>query len=147
MHESEFDIQRLGIDDYDGIIALWASTGIGHKPQGRDSRERVAREMEDPRNRFLGAFHADRLVGVVIANYESRRSWINRLAVHEDYRGQGLAGTLITAAEAFLHEQGALVISALIEEDNAASIRAFSKSGYSAWDSIKYFSKRPSMDV
>lgn len=50
---------------------------------------------------------------------------------------------LITEAERFLNEKGALVISALIEDDNDPSIRAFSKAGYVVMDEIKYYSKRP----
>jgi ribosomal protein S18 acetylase RimI-like enzyme len=139
--------RRLTIDDYASIVALWGETDLGHKPSGRDSRDNILREMESPDNLFYGAFIDDRLVGVIIANFDRRRGWINRLAVHPDVRGKGLAGELIAAAETFLHERGALVIAALIEDYNAASISAFSKSGYSCLDSIKYYSKRPSWDV
>lgn len=133
--------------DWAEITAVWKSTDIGHKPKGRDSEERIIREMSMSQNRFLGAFEGPRMVGVVIANYDGRRGWINRLAVHPEFRGRGIAGALLERAESFLTDRGALVISALIESNNAASIRAFSKGGYSCLDTIKYFSKRPNWDV
>jgi len=137
------DTRALTIDHYEEIISLWEVSGLSHRPQGRDSREHISAEMTNPLCRYIGAFDSTRLVGVVIANYDSRRGWINRLAVHPDYRGKRLARDLIAEAESFLHKQGALVIAALIEEDNATSIAAFAGTGYEVMDSIKYYSKRP----
>lgn len=134
-------------DSYDDLIALWKKAGLSFRPNGRDRRERVEQEMTDPHCRFIGLFEIDRLIGVVIANYTFRRAWIERLAVDPDYRGQGLAGKLIAEAESFLNDKGALVISALIEDTNDRSIRAFTKAGYAVMDEIKYFSKRPFPDA
>ena len=140
-------IRELTIKDYPAIVALWQATGIGHRPSGRDSRERIASEMATSNTRYLGLEDNGRLIGVVIATFANRRGWIDRLAVDPEVRGRGLAGRLIIAAEEFLNAQGALVIAALIEEDNAASIKSFSRAGYASMPSIQYFSKRPRPDA
>jgi ribosomal protein S18 acetylase RimI-like enzyme len=140
-------LRTLTIDDYPAIIGLWESAGLGHRPAGRDSRDRIAREMDSPNTRYLGLEDSDRLIGVVIATFANRRGWIDRLAVHPDYRGRGLGGRLIGEAEAFLESQGTLVIAALIEQDNAASVSAFSKAGYDHLSTIRYYSKRPRADA
>ncbi|MBD3403698.1 GNAT family N-acetyltransferase, partial [candidate division GN15 bacterium] len=106
------DIRPLTPDSYDAVIELWIRAGLGHRPKGRDTRERMTAEMTDPHCRYIGAFDSERLIGVVIANFTYRRAWIERLAVDPDYRGQRLAGQLIAEAERFLNEKGALVISA-----------------------------------
>ena len=141
------EIRRLTAGDYDSLIALWESAAMGHKPAGRDRRERIETELKTSHTAYIGLFESQRLIGVVIATFTNRRGWIDRLAIHPDYRGQNLAGRLIEQAEQFLHEQGALVISALIEMENSNSIKAFEKAGFSEWKSIRYFSKRSSKDV
>lgn len=137
------ELRVLAADSYESVIALWARAGLGFRPKGRDSRDRVVAEMADPHCRYIGLFDGERMIGVVIANYTFRRAWIERLAVDPEYRGTGLAGRLIAEAERFLNEKGALVISALIETPNDQSVRAFTKAGYAVMDEVKYYSKRP----
>lgn len=139
-------IKPLTIEDYDEIIRVWGDAGLRYRPKGRDSREKMRKEMQRDVCMFFGYYIDDRLIGVSIANYDGRRAWINRLAVDPDYRGQGIAGQLIAACEEFLTDLGALVISALIEDINEPSIAAFHKAGYTCLDSIKYFSKRGSWE-
>lgn len=140
------EIKLLTIEDYDDIIRVWSDAGLPFVPKGRDSRERLGLEMSREDTAFYGLFIDDRMIGTVIANYDGRRGWINHLAIDPEYRGIGFGGDLIEAAEAFLKERGALVISALIEDVNTPSMSCFEKHGFVCWAPIKYFSKRDSMD-
>ncbi len=137
-------IRRLSIADYDDILRLWSVSGLPHKPQGRDSRESMAQEMVLPQSRFYGMFDGETMVGIIIASYDGRRGWLNRMAVHPDYRGRGLAAQLIREGEEFLESQGAVVIAGLIEEMNTPSMACFTKAGYDCLSNIKYFAKRRS---
>jgi GNAT superfamily N-acetyltransferase len=139
-------IRRLSISDYDDIVRLWQIAGLPYKPHGRDSRQSVANEMALPQVRYFGMYNGDDMLGVIIANYDGRRGWLNRMAVDPDHRGKGLAGKLIKVAEDFLEQQGAVVICGLIEEMNTPSMACFAKSGYTCMEEIKYFSKRQSKD-
>ena len=51
---------------------------------------------------FIGAFADGKLVGIVVATHDGRKGWINRLAVHPDYRRRGIAKKLIEEAEEYL---------------------------------------------
>ena len=137
-------IRRLSIADYDDVIRLWSNAGLPFRPLGRDSRESMTKEMALPQCRFFGLFDGDTMLGVAIANYDGRRGWINRMAVHPDYRGRGLAGQLVRECESFLESQGAVVICGLIEEVNTPSMACFEKAGYECLSNIKYFAKRQS---
>lgn len=137
-------IRRLSIADYDDILNLWSMAGLPHKPLGRDSRESMMREMNLPICRYFGMFEDDMMLGVIIANYDGRRGWLNRLAIHPDYRGQRLAGELIREAEAFLEELGAVVTCGLINELNTPSMACFEREGYICESQFKYFAKRKS---
>lgn len=140
-------IRELIFDDYEAIIELWALAGLPFKPKGRDSRELLGKEMSFPGAKFYGMYDDDLLIGVCIANFDGRRGWINRLAIHPDYRGKNLGGQLIDVCEKFLYAIGANIICALIEDINYPSITVFNKAGYNCEETIKYCAKRPSADM
>lgn len=135
------------MDDYDEILNVWTLAGLPFKPNGRDSRELMSIEMDNPCCNFYGMYDNDNLIGVVIANFDGRRGWINRLAIIPDHRGKNLGQFLIKKAEQFLYEIGANVICALIEDINYPSISSFQKSGYNCENEIKYFAKRPGPEM
>jgi len=146
MHDIEF--RKLTIEDYEEIINLWKRAGLPYKPKGRDSKKAMEKQMETEPNFFLGAFHNGKLIGTVIGSCDFRmKGWINRLAVDPAYRGRGVAKELVTRMEKTLKERGAVVIAALIELPNPASINLFKKLGYTVHDSIVYVTKRESDEV
>lgn len=134
-------IRRLLVDDIETIRNVWQEAGLPYKPGGRESHSALSMEMSNPDVAFFGVDYDSRLAGVVIANFDGRRGWINRLAVLPRYRGIGLAGLLIQACEEFLKSRGAIVYSALIDEINAPSITAFQKEGFQCVEAVRYFSK------
>lgn len=140
-------IKRLTIDDYRDIIRVWSVAGLPFKPDGRDSREMMAVEMSRDFCAYLGLEIDEKLVGVVIAQYDGRHGWVNRLAVDPDYRGIGLAGDLIEACEGFFERYGEVVVSALIEDENTPSMSSFGRAGFECYESIRYWSKRPRADL
>jgi len=102
--------------------------------------------MERNPDNFIGVFHDSRLIGAVLATWDGRKGWINRVAVHPDYRRRGTGSALIKAAEEELESRGALVIAALIEVDNTRSRRLFQGIGYLDYGEIVYVSKRKEAD-
>jgi ribosomal protein S18 acetylase RimI-like enzyme len=142
-------IRRLGLDDYDELLALWRRAGLHSlKPQGRDSRAGLTRQLASTIQTILGLEIDGQLVGAVVATHDSRKGWINRLVVDPDHRRRGYAARLIAAAEDVLHEQGMRVIAALVERDNPASLALFRKAGYAEIDAgIHYLTKRDNDDA
>jgi ribosomal protein S18 acetylase RimI-like enzyme len=142
-------IRELGLDDYDHLLALWQRAGLHSlKPQGRDSREAVARQLGTGVQTILGLEMDGDLVGAVIVSHDSRKGWINRLAVEPAHRRRGYGARLIAAAEEMLRDQGLCVIAALVESDNLGSLALFREVGYvDAGRGIHYLSKRESGDV
>lgn len=138
----EPQVRRLTVADYDEIVRVWLNAGLPFKPNGRERKDILQQEMQQPFCAFFGLYLHGRLVGAIIANWDGRRGWLNRLAIDPDYRGKGYAGLLITAAEQFLTAQGAMVIAGLIEEENTPSMAAFTKAGYSCVTEIRMFRKR-----
>ena len=96
---------------------------------------------------MIGLEKDGRLVGAVLATHDSRKGWINRVAVHPDYRRKGLGGQIVRACEEFLEGQGAEIIAALIEDWNEPSIELFAAEDYVYGDDVLYYSKRKSSDT
>jgi ribosomal protein S18 acetylase RimI-like enzyme len=146
---SHGSIRELGLDDYDRLLALWQRAGLHSlKPQGRDSREAMARQLASGIQTILGLEADGKLLGAVTATHDSRKGWINRLAVEPDCRRRGYGARLIAAAEEVLRDQGIRIIAALVESDNSASLALFRKVGYvDAGPGLHCLSKRDSDDV
>ena len=92
--------------------------------------------------RAIGLWQGPALVGVVLATHDSRRGYINRLAVAPTYRRHGLGRRLIASCEAWFASLGIEVWSALIENWNDASFAIFAAAGYTRHADITYVSKR-----
>ena len=140
-------IKRLTPKDYGNLVKLWSKAQLPFKQMGRDSEASVVSEMNASPDFFLGAFEDSHLVGAVIITCDSRKGWINRLAVDPQYRRGGIAKALIAESEKVLGERGVSIICALIESYNVQSKRLFKECGYVEHRDIVYFSKRKSSEV
>jgi ribosomal protein S18 acetylase RimI-like enzyme len=144
---AECTVARLTVDDYEAVRDLWEQSGLPIKPGGRDSREQFSRQLSGGMQTVIGAWQGEQLVGVVVATHDARKGWINRLAIHPNFRRRGLGRRLITEAEDVLHAQGMQIIAALIEDGNEPSLELFRQAGYSEHADIHYMTKRHSQDV
>jgi len=140
-------IRRLAAADYDALLSLWQRAGLaGVRPEGRDSREAFARQL-DRGQVVLGLEESGKLIGCVVATHDTRKGWINRLAIDPAHRRKGHARRLIRAAEEVLREQGMSVLAALIEDWNDASLELFKQAGYHVDSDVIYVSKRDSAEA
>lgn len=141
------EIRELTIADYDKLIELWDKAGLPYRPNGRDQREHITREIEGPCSIFLVAEENGHIVGSVFGTHDGRKGWINRLAVHPDYRRCGIATRLVHEVEKRLEEMGIKIVTCLIEDWNTASQEFFSALGYYRHTDIHYYSKRKNAEV
>jgi ribosomal protein S18 acetylase RimI-like enzyme len=123
------------------IVDLWQRAGLHIRPEGRDSAEAFAQQMASGVQTPIGLREGERLVGVVLATHDSRKGWINRLAVDPAYRRQGLGLELIRLCEEHFRGLGIDVWAALIENWNEASLALLRKAGYLSHD-VTYVSRR-----
>jgi len=137
------EITTFTIDQYDKLLSLWDRCGLKCEKDGRDSMERLEKQIYDDHVVILIMKDDDgQIIGSVIGTYDGRRGWINRLAVDPDYRGHRLAARLVEKAEMILTEMGARLFGALIEDENFPSMAAFRHLGYEGWEHIAYFRKK-----
>ena len=82
-----------------------------------------------------------------MGSYDSRKGWLNRLAVVPEHQGKGIARNLIEEMEKRLKAKGFRIIATLIEDGHEASIALFKKADYVVHDDIAYLTKREDSDV
>ena len=134
-------IRRLRLADYSAIIEVLEVCGLHPRVRGRDNRRNLAKQLRSRQTCYLGAFDGSRLIGTVFGTHDTRKGWINRLAVLPEYQHRGIASKLVRACERGLRKHGLEMFAALIEQENAASRSLFSKLGYTSSDILYYRAK------
>jgi N-acetylglutamate synthase len=136
-------IRKFEPKDYDEILGLWNRADLPVRVQGRDSYANICQQVMQTNVILFVAEIEGRLIGTVLGNHDSRKGWVNRLAIDTGFRRKNLASKLIAEVEKWFELNGIDVFACVIESDNDASMELFSKLGYTEWD-VRYFSKRKS---
>ena len=139
------ELTQLTPADYVRMVELWQRAGLPFRSGGRDSQDAFAQQLASGVQIVLAYQEGDELIGVLVVTHDSRKGWINRLAVDPSWQHQGIGLRLIRAAEEYLHKQGIQVIAILIHRDNERSIATFRQAGYNLEPDVLYFSKRPNL--
>lgn len=126
----------------DSLINLWINSSLPIKPEGRDSEDNIKRQLQLDNNRFYVAEITGKLVGTIIASHNGRKGWVNRLAVLPQFRGMGIASSLIKKSEDFFLSNNINIFACLIEDWNDLSTKFFIDKEYLGHKDIIYYTKR-----
>jgi ribosomal protein S18 acetylase RimI-like enzyme len=147
MTEGGMTIRKFRIEDYDQVIKIWQESELDHRPTGRDTRERIAAEIEKETAIFLVAEINDTIVGTILCTHDGRKGWLNRLSVLPKMQRKGIASDLIKEGEKRLQELGIGVLCALIWRSNAPSRELFKSEGYDLLEDALYYVKKDRPDI
>ena len=140
-------IRDLSLADYDALVWLWERGGLPYRPDGRDAREKIERELAGESAVFLAAESDGRLVGAVLGTHDGRKGWINRLVVAPERRREGIARALVDAVTERLTARGIRIVTCLIEDWNTSSAAFFESLGFVRHDEITYYARREDENV
>ncbi len=140
-------IKKLTTDEYDSLISLWEKVGLPYKPHGRDSRESIKHQLQQPTSIYLAAYIRNKMIGVILATHDGRKGWINRVAVSSNYQRRGIAKRLVSEVENRFFKLGIRIYACLIEDRNTVSIEFFKHLGYKNHKDIFYLTKRIDIEI
>jgi len=140
------EVRCMRPEDYPQVAGIWIGAGLPFQPRGRDSQERIWRQLGKESSIFLVAEDRGEIVGTVLVTHDLRKGWLNRLAVRTEDQGRGIAKMLVRRAEEELPAQGVNVFAVQIHEGNARSRKLFAELGYVEHGNIVYCSKRSGPD-
>ena len=140
-------LREFTMQDYDAVRAVWDDAGLPCRPQGRDSRKNIQKQLKQPCTIFLLAELDKKIIGTLFGTHDGRKGWINRLAVIPSFRKQGVAAALMAEVEQRFSALGVDIVACLIEEWNVDSMQIFENLGYTRHKDIIYFTKRENPTV
>ncbi|MGP4084963.1 GNAT family N-acetyltransferase [Streptomyces sp. KR55] len=125
---TDLRIRAATPDDLDTVLAFWKTAAEGTSiSDDRDGVERLV--ARDPEALILAELYGE-LVGTVIAGFDGWRCHLYRLAVHPEYRRQGIGGALLTAAEERFVRLGGRRGDAMVLTRNERAHHAWRAAGY-----------------
>lgn len=139
--------KKFSINDYHAILSLWKLSGLFIKNKGRDHPAKIHEELKYGIAHFILAEYESELIGIALITHDGRKGWINRLAVHPNYRRKGVAKLILNKAEKYLYKIGIEIIACLIEDQNQKSLELFKKMGYVEFKNMHYLTKRKYPEV
>ncbi|MEE8639371.1 MAG: GNAT family N-acetyltransferase, partial [bacterium] len=138
--DGEVSIRELREEDYRALVALWREGGLPYRPQGRDGREALARQLKEDTAVYLVAEAGGTFVGAVLGSHDGRKGWINRLVVHPDYSRRSVGAMLVADVERRLAAGGFGIFACLVVDWNEGSLIFFENFGYKLFHGVSYFS-------
>ena len=121
-------LRECRLEEAEALLRLWreaeATVGL------TDTIEDIQRAIKEQASIVLVAEKDARLVGSVIGTFDGWRGNMYRLAVHTEYRRQGIARKLVDEVENRLAGIGVKRISVLVETDHPWAVGFWDARGY-----------------
>ncbi len=129
------EIRPYRYTDEREVIELWRivfPNAPAHNDPGNDIRSKLKIQPE----LFYVAIADGHLVGTAMSGFDGHRGWVYYVAVHPDFRRQGIGSVLMKKAEKSLLEIGCPKVNIQIRASNAEVQSFYESLGYSVEDRI-----------
>lgn len=137
----EIKIRPMTMKDYDEVYALWMTIkGFGIRSID-DSREGTARFLKRNPTTSIVAEADGKLVGAILCGHDGRRGYIYHTVVLPEYRGRGIASSLVEAAVNALKEERITRVCLNVTRNNEPGKKFWLDKGWEKKDFLEFYSK------
>lgn len=135
------NIKLMKISDYDAAYSLWTNTdGMGLRTID-DSKEGIEKFIKrNPKTNFVCEID-DKLIGIILCGHDGRRAYIYHAVVLEDYRGLGIAKSLLNSVVEATGNEGINKIALVVYDDNTIGNEFWESQGFIVRDDLNYRNK------
>lgn len=129
MNDSEYILRDYEPADYNAVEQLWNETGLGGKFRG-DTSEVILRTLSMDGKLIVVETAIDKqIIGTSWITLDGRRAYLHHFGIRKEFRGNGIAKTLLTESLKFAKEKG-LQIKLEVHSNNKAAISLYQKYGF-----------------
>jgi len=128
MSETPLFIRPFQTEDEASVVSLWQLCELT-VPWNNPYKD-IARKLKVQPELFLVGMLDSLLIATVMGGYDGHRGWINYLAVHPDFQGQGYAQQVMENVESELRKRGCPKINLQIRSGNARVMAFYQKMGF-----------------
>ena len=128
MAEKQLFIRPFQTEDEAAVVSLWQLCELT-VPWNNPYKD-IARKLKVQPELFLVGMLDSLLIATVMGGYDGHRGWINYLAVHPDFQGQGYAQQMMVNVESELRKIGCPKINLQIRSGNAKVMAFYQKLGF-----------------
>ena len=128
MSENPLFIRPFQTEDEASVVSLWQLCELT-VPWNNPYKD-IARKLKVQPELFLVGMLDSLLITTVMGGYDGHRGWINYLAVHPDFQGQGYAQQVMENVESELRKRGCPKINLQIRSGNARVMAFYQKLGF-----------------
>lgn len=121
---SNVAIRVAGLDDLDGIYNLDKFELDGYL------KETIEKTLQDSSALTLVAETDGNIIGYINFSFVLDEAELNKVVTHRDYRGRGIASTLINDSIRILKEKDIVTIFLEVREDNVVAQKLYEKIGF-----------------
>lgn len=134
-------IRVMTIEDYPQLFQLWKNTpGMGLRSLD-DSEEGILLFLKrNPNTNFI-AYEDEKIIGAILCGNDGRRGYIYHTVVLPEYRGRGIATSLVEAAVSALKAEGITRVCLNVMESNTQGKEFWVKRGWEKKDFLGFYSK------
>ena len=127
--QPEFLIREFTSDDYQEMIRLWESLGLGGAHRGDDATI-ILRTIEMG-GKLLLMFdtHTNKMIGTSWLTVDGRRVYLHHFGIHADFQGKKLADPLLEASLKYAKSTG-LQIKLEVHKNNEKALGLYKKYGF-----------------
>jgi N-acetylglutamate synthase len=133
-------LEPFEMGDYTAVVALWRQCeGVGLS--SADAPDAIARYLARNPGMSFVARSAGRIVGAILGGHDGRRGLIHHLAVHPDYRRQGVGAQLTARGLEALRAAGIQKCHLFIFHANATGRAFWEDQGWTWREDIQVMSR------
>jgi ribosomal protein S18 acetylase RimI-like enzyme len=123
------EIRSFIESDKDDVAALWR-TVFPDSSTWNVPEDDIERKLAVQRESFNVAIVDGALVGTAMGGYDGHRGWLYYVAVHPEYRRQGVGSALVRRVESGLVEMGCPKVNLQVRATNTAVVDFYRTLGY-----------------
>lgn len=133
-------IREMTLNDYEEAVVIWDQVP-GITLSDADSKESISQFLSRNLGTSLVAECDNSVIGTIMGGHDARRGYLHHLAVVSEFRGTGVANSLVNECLVRLQKAGINKCHLFVYKDNDRAIDFWTKTGWTKRTELEMFSK------